>query len=125
MTVISQRNNLGDLLKYEAPSLFSRETGTIAAGQNLSLGTVLGKSTADDTWHALDPAASDGTEIAAAVLAVDTDATLADRDDALLIARHAIVARSAVIWPAGITAAQKSTAETQLATLGVLVRASA
>ena len=125
MTVITQRNNLGDLLKYEAPSLFSRETGTIAAGQNLSLGTVLGKSTADDTWHALDPAASDGTEIAAAVLAVDTDATLADRDDALLIARHAIVARSAVIWPAGITAAQKSTAETQLATLGVLVRASA
>ena len=125
MTVITQRNNLGDLLKYEAPNLFSRETATIAAGQNLSLGTVLGKSTADDTWHALDPAASDGTEIAAAVLAVDTDATLADRDDALLIARHAIVARSAVIWPAGITAAQKSTAETQLATLGVLVRASA
>ena len=125
MTVITQRNNLGDLLKYEAPNLFSRETAAIAAGQNLSLGTVLGKSTADDTWHALEPAATDGTEIAAAVLAVDTDATLADRDDALLIVRHAIVARSALIWPVGITAAQKATAETQLATLGVLVRASA
>ena len=125
MTVITQRNNLGDLLKYEAPNLFSRETAAIAAGQNLALGTVLGKATADDTWHALEPAATDGTEIAAAVLAVDTDATLTDRDDAILIARHAIVARSALIWPVGITAAQKATAETQLATLGILVRASA
>ena len=48
MTVITQRNNLGDLLKYEAPNLFSRETATIAAGQNLSLGTVLGKATAEE-----------------------------------------------------------------------------
>lgn len=125
MTVITQRNNLGDLLKYEAPNLFSRETATIAAGQNLSLGTVLGKATADGHWHAMDPAATDGTEAAAAVLAVDTDATLADRDDALLIARHAIVARSALVWPVGITPAQKATAEEQLATLGILVRASA
>ena len=125
MTVISQRNNLGDLLKYEAPNLFSRETATIAAGQNLALGTVLGKATADDTWHALNPSATDGTEIAAAVLAVDTDATLADRDDALLIARHAIVARSALVWPVGLSATQKAAAEAQLATLGILVRASA
>ena len=125
MSVISQRNNLGDLLKYEAPNLFSRETATIAAGQNLALGAVLGKSTADDTWHTLEPAATDGTETAAGVLAFDTDATLTDRDDALLIARHAIVARTALIWPVGITAAQKATAEAQLATLGVLVRASA
>ena len=125
MTVISQRNNLGDLLKYEAPSLFSRETGTIAAGQNLSLGTVLGKAAADDKWHTLDPTASDGTETATAVLAVDIDATLADRDDALLIARHAIVARSALVWPVGLSATQKAAAEAQLATLGILVRASA
>ena len=125
MTVITQRNNLGDLLKYEAPSLFSRETGTIAAGQNLSLGTVLGKATADDTWHALDPTATDGTETAAAVLAVDIDATLADRDDAFLIARHAIVARSALAWPVSLSAAQKATAEAQLATIDILVRASA
>ena len=125
MTVITQRNNLGDLLKYEAPSFFSRETGTIAAGQNLSLGTLLGKAAADDKWHALDPTASDGTETATAVLAVDIDATLADRDDALLIARHAIVARSALVWPVGLSATQKAAAEAQLATLGILVRASA
>lgn len=125
MFVITQRTNLGDLLKYEAPNLYSRETATIAAGQNLALGTVLGKTTADGTWHALDPDATDGSETAAGVLAVDTDATLSNREDALLIARHAIVARSALIWPVGISAAQKAAADAQLASLGVLVRASA
>ena len=125
MFVITQRTNLGDLLKYEAPNLYSRETATLAAGQNLALGTVLGKKTADGKLHALAPATTDGTEAAVGVLAVDSDATLIDRDDALLIVRHAIVARIALIWPAGITAPQKAAAEAQLATLGVLVRDSA
>jgi hypothetical protein len=122
MPVITQSKNLGDLLKYEAPNLYSREAATVAAGQNLQLGTVLGRKTADDKLYALAPNATDGTETAVGVLATDTDATLIDRDDAILVARHAIVARSAVIWPAGITAPQKSAAEAQLVALGILVR---
>ncbi len=125
MPVITQTNNLGDLLKYEAPNLYSREAATIAAGQNLLLGTVLARKTADGKCHALAPAASDGTEIAVGILATDTDATLIDRDGALLIARHAIVSRHAVIWPAGITAPQKVTAQSQLDALGILIRDSA
>ena len=122
MPVITQTNNLGDLLKYEAPNLYSRETAVITAGQHLALGTVLSRKTADGKLYALVPGASDGTETAVGVLATDTDATLVDREDAVLIARHAIVSRPAVIWPAGITPAQKATAEAQLAGLGVLVR---
>lgn len=122
MHVITQGRNLGDLLKYEAPNLYSREAATVAAGQNLAIGAVLGRKTADGKLHALDPAASDGTEVAAAVLATDTDATLIDRDDAVVILRHAIVARGALVWPAGITAPQKAAAEAQLVALGILVR---
>ena len=125
MSVISQTNNLGDLLKYEAPNLYSREAVVVAAGQNLAIGTGLGRKTADGKLHALAPAASDGTESAIGVLATDTDATLIDREDALLIARHAIVARNGLIWPAGITAPQKVAATAQLTALGVLVRDSA
>jgi hypothetical protein len=125
MPVITQTNSLGDLLKYEAPNLYSREVVTIAAGQNLALGTVLGRKTADGKLHALAPAASDGTETAIGVLATDTDATLIDREDALLVARHAILARIALIWPVGITALQKAAAEAQLTALGILVRDSA
>ena len=73
MPSITQSKNLGDLLKYEAPNLYSREAATVAAGQNLQLGTVLGKKTADGKLYALAPAAADGTETAVSVLAVDTD----------------------------------------------------
>ncbi len=125
MPVISQTNNLGDLLKYEAPNLYSREAVVVAAGQNLALGTVLGRKTADSKLYALAPAASDGTEAAIGVLATDTDATLIDREDAILVARHAIVARQALVWPAGITTPQKAAATAQLTTLGILVRDSA
>ena len=125
MPVMTQSKNLGDVLKYEAPNLYSREAAVVAAGQNLAIGTVLGRKTADGKLHALAPAANDGTEAAIGVLATDTDATLIDREDALLIARHAIVARNGLIWPAGITAPQKATATAQLTALGVLVRDSA
>jgi hypothetical protein len=125
MPAIQEPNNLGDLLKYEAPNLYSRDVATVASGQNLVLGTVVGRETATAKLKALDPVATDGTEIAAGVLAADVDATLIDRDDALLIARHAIVARSALIWPAGITPTEQAAAITQLETRGVLVRTSA
>jgi len=125
MPSITQPNNLGDLLKYEAPNLYSREQDTVAATQNLPLGTVVGRETATAKLKALDPAATDGTEAAVGVLGNDIDATLADRPDALLIARHAIVARGAVLWPSDITAPQQATATTQLAALGILVRDSA
>ena len=125
MPALTQKNNLGDLLKYEAPSLYSREQAVVASGQNLRLGTVVGRVTATGKLKALTPAARDGSEIAAGVLGSDTDATLADRKDALLIARHAIVARAALLWPGAITPQKKATAEAQLAALGILVRASA
>jgi len=125
MPMITESQNLGDLLKYEAPNLYSRESVTVAAGQNLLLGSVLGQATVDGKFHVLNPTATDGTEVAAGVLANDTDATLIDRDDALLIARHAIVARGALIWPEGITAAQKAATVAQLKALGILVRVSA
>jgi hypothetical protein len=122
MPALNERDTLGNLLKYEAPQLYSRDIGTLAAGQNLNLGTVLAKRTSDGKWLALDPAASDGSEIALGVLAIDCDATLIDRDDALVIARHAIVARTALRWPAAITLAQKATAQAQLEARGILVR---
>ena len=125
MPTLTQAPNLGDLLKYEAPNLYSREQATVAAGQNLPLGAVVGRVTATSKLKALDPSASDGTEIAAGVLAQAVDATLIDREDAILIARHAIVARNALVWPAGITIAQQLAAIAQLEARGIVVRDSA
>lgn len=125
MPTLSERNNLGDLLKFEAPNLYSREQVTIAAGQNLIMGSVLGKRTADGHYQILAPTATDGTEMAAGVLAFDVDATLITREDGVMIARHATVARVALVWPPGITVMERDTAIQQLETLGIVVRESA
>ncbi len=122
MTAITEGLNLGDLLKYEAPNLYSREQVTVVAGQNLELGAVVGRITASAKFKVFDPAATDGSELPAGILLGACDATLIDRDDALLLARHGMVASNAVVWPAGITAEQKSTALAHMSSLGVLVR---
>lgn len=45
MATKTQPNYLGDILKWEEPNLYSREEATILSGQNLKVGTVIGKVT--------------------------------------------------------------------------------
>lgn len=122
MSVLAEPLNLGDLLKYEAPNLYSRDRVSVASGQNLPLGTVVGIVTATGKYKQIDPSAEDGTQVAAGVLLQACDATLIDRDDGLVVARHAIVSDHALQWPEAITAAEKASAIAQLKALGVLVR---
>ncbi|MBU65566.1 MAG: head decoration protein [Cupriavidus sp.] len=122
MPVLSEPLNLGDLLKYEAPNLYSRDCVTVASGQNLPLGAVVGIVTATGKVAQIDPSTTDGTQVAAGVLLQACDASLADRDDGLIVARHAIVADYALAWPGAITNAEKLAAVAQLKALGVLVR---
>ena len=101
--------NLGDLLKYEAPNLYSRDRIRPEPAAGYGAGQI-------------DPSAEDGTQVAAAVLLQACDATLSDRNDGLVVARHAIVADHALAWPDAITNAEKLAAVAQLKALGVLVR---
>jgi hypothetical protein len=114
--------NLGDLLKYEAPNLYSRDRVTVVAGQTLPLGAVVGMVTATGKGKQIDPSATDGSQYAAGVLMQAVDAALAERPDGLMVARHAIVADHALQWPTGITTAEQQAAVAQLKALGVLVR---
>ncbi len=125
MPALHEPLNLGDLLKYEAPLLYSRDRATVAAGQHLRLGTVVGRATDTGALGALDPSASNGLEVAVGVLGNTVDATLIDRDDAILISRHALVADHALVWPTGITPTQLNDALAQLEARGVLVRPAA
>ena len=126
MTAISESPNLGDLLKYEEDSLnYSREAATVAAGQSLRLGSVVARETLTGKLKALDPAATDGTEVPVGILLGDVDASLIDVDGTLLLNRHAVVASSAVIWPEAISTSQKATATASLAVIGILIRQSA
>lgn len=72
-------------------------------------------------YKVLTPAATDGTQRAAAILLADTDASAADKACAV-ITRSAEVNGNELTYPGGITAAQKDVAISQLQAAGVMVR---
>jgi hypothetical protein len=119
--VITEKNNLGDLLKYEGPNLYSREEAMIASGQNLKRGTVVGLVTTSGLVKQLAPAAEDGTELAIGILMDDADAS-AGNTKAVAVMREAIVAHNAVVWPSSITAAQQKAALENLKLYGIIIR---
>ncbi len=121
MPVQTEGNYLGDWLKFEAANLYSRDEAVVASGQNLGTGTVVGVVTATGEVTQLAPAAADGSQNAAGVLAFPVDASAADAPG-VIIARHAICSAKGLVWPDGITAPQKTAAIAQLKALGILVR---
>lgn len=122
MPTLTEGFNLGDLLKYEAPNLYSRDKVSIAAGQTLQMGAVVGAVSGTGKFKRFDPSAEDGSQDVAGIVIQDIDAALIDRENGLIVARHAIVADHVLNWPTAITAAEKAAAIKQLKALGILVR---
>ncbi|WP_430439715.1 head decoration protein [Shinella sp.] len=111
-----------DIVKDEGKNRFSRDTDTLASGSGIvKIGTVLGKITASGKFKPLAPEASDGTQVAAAVILQYADATIADQH-VVNLKRRAQVVLQELVWPAGITDAQKKGALDQLAELGIIAR---
>jgi hypothetical protein len=122
MPVLHEPVHLGDLLKYEAPNLYSRDEVVVGAGQSLALGAVVGRVTATGEIVALDPTASDGRETVAGVLIEAVVVARGERRRSVIVSRHAIVFGGALVLPTSLTPEQTATALAQLAALGVLVR---
>ncbi|MGL9762099.1 MAG: head decoration protein [Wolbachia sp.] len=121
MSCISEQNNLGDLLKYEASSLYSRDQITVAKGQNIKLGTVVAKKTDDGFIRVLNPTGTDGTQTAVGVITTDIHSKDSDMKG-VIITRSAMLADHAVVWPANITEEQKNAAIKQLEGRGIILR---
>ncbi len=119
---VHEGQNLGDLLKFEADNLYSRDQVTVAADQVLQLGQVIGRITATGEVAALDPAATDGREVAAGVSIVSITTTTDSSPDGLIVARHATVADHALVWPVRATPEQRAAGTAQLNALGILMR---
>ncbi|MFT4314086.1 MAG: head decoration protein [Wolbachia pipientis] len=120
MSTITEQNNLGDLLKYEASSLYSRDQITVAKGQNLKLGAVVAKKTEDGFIRVLSSTGTDGTQTAIGVIVSDVNAI--ENTKAVIITRVAMLADHAVVWPANITEEQKAEAIKQLEARGIIIR---
>jgi len=121
MPVLNEQNRLVDWLKWEEDNLYSREQVTVASGQNLKTGTVVGRITSSGKITQLAPAASDGSENAAGVLLSDVDASGGDKPGVIIV-REAIVSSAGLVWPTGITGPQKAEAVAELKALGIIVR---
>lgn len=80
MTALTEGPHAGEFIVSEATVgatgvARGRTAGTLAAGENLTAGTVLGIVTSSGEYAAYDNVATDGTEAAAGILFAGVDAT--------------------------------------------------
>jgi hypothetical protein len=93
---------------------------TIASGAGvLARGSVLGLITASNHYNQLNPAGSDGTETARAILVEDVDATSEDVPALAFVLGK--FRTSDLVWPGGATDAQKKAALLDLQDRGMVV----
>ena len=120
MTTLTEKSYQGDLILFEEDKDFSREVVTIAAGVDLTVGSVLGKVTANGKYSHSAPAAVDGSETPVAVLIEDAAAAAADAQ-AVVLVRHARVRRSALVFEGTIdTVGERNTAVDALHAIGII-----
>lgn len=117
MTTFTLPKQLSDLLLIEVAPGWTKQRVTLLAGTDYPLGTVL--SRLDGKFQPLATGASDGAEVAVAVLAEAVDATAGDKPG-LAIARGAVVALDELVWPASIGEPEKSLALATLNALGIV-----
>lgn len=115
-----------DVVKSEGGSRISRDDDVLASGSGVVIcGTVLGQiTTAGATFgkfKPLAPGASDGTQTAKAIILETANATSADVT-VVNLKRHAQVVLQSLIWPVGITDAQKAAALASLETTSIVAR---
>ncbi len=120
MSVKTESLHTGEFLVSEGNNRISREQVALAGNLNMLPGTVVGK-TADDVYSPVNPAADDGTEVAAGVLYAGK-MTDASGGNGVIIARLAEVVESLLVWPDGIADEDKAAAVEQLAGLDIITR---
>jgi hypothetical protein len=106
--VIEEDNRLGDLLKFEIDKNYCREAVTVASGQNLKFGTVVGTKTATGEVKIVSIAAqeTDGSDEVTGIILEDVDAT-GGAKKSVTISIGAMVAYDCLVFPAAATNVQK------------------
>lgn len=118
---LTESTRPGEFIIAEANGSISREEVTIVSGQNLAAGTVVGKITASGKYTAYDDDNADGSETAAGILYAAVDASGGDKKG-VIIARHAEVADSLLVWAGTNDAGDKTAGKADLAALDIILR---
>lgn len=123
MTLLTEGQHRAEFFVSESNGHRSREEGVLALlpVNDLQAGAVLGQVTASGEYAELNPALTDGTENAAAILWDNTDATVASQRITVLV-RDCEVNLSELQFNATLIQAEIDTAVAQLSTLGIIAR---
>lgn len=123
MPVYNEGRATGEFILSEAAGKRSRDNVTIASGAGiLAAGTVLGQITAIGKYVASAVGASDGSQVAKAVLLAEVDATSADVA-AVALTRDCEVNGNILTYAADRDLdAEKTAANVDLAGAGIIVR---
>jgi Bacteriophage lambda head decoration protein D len=105
------------VIQFGHPVLLCTMEATVV-GLDLQPCTVLGYN--GTNYVILAPAAADGSQTAAAILIHPNDSATPTKN--AILYRNADVNSHDLVWPAGITAGQKTTAISNLALKGIRVR---
>ena len=126
MTVLTQPQAQGDVLKFELNPNYTRETVTLLAGTDYPVGAVLGRITTGGKYKLSPAAGSDGAQTAAAVLLYAVDASATDALGVVLMRGPALVSKAALVLDPSVDDAAKIAAKhSQLVALGIVPRTTA
>lgn len=121
-TVLREGRHPGEYLLNEEEGNYARENITVAEGQVLEAGTVLGKVTADGTYAIYDNGASDGTQAAAGVLYDNVDASEGEVAAVAHVRGPLEVVSASLVWASGTSGGDKTAALADLRALGIIPR---
>lgn len=121
MTTFTETGHAGGFLMSEAAGQRSRENVTLASGQVVKAGEVLGKITSGGKYATYDNQASDGTQAAKAISLNDADATDGDLEIAV-IARDAEVNGNELVYSGVSSPTDDAAGVADLLAVGIIVR---
>lgn len=122
MDKFTQKDNIGDIIRYELERNYTRETVVIKAGQKLEVGSLLGKITADSKCTLPTTGEDDGSKKVIGILLENIDATDGDKEAVMLARGPAIILDTALKYNQNATEENVLEYIKDLENLQILVR---
>lgn len=122
MNVLEEKDNIGDIIRYEVNRNYTRETVVIKAGQKLEAGSLLGKVTEDSKCTLPTTGEDDGSKRVVGVLLKSVDTTTGDREGVILCRGPAIIIENSLKYDKKATEEDVLGYIKDLENLGILVR---
>lgn len=111
----------GEYIAHEEDRSLTRKKVTLASGHIYLVGMVLGQNASTKRYHPLNPAASDGTQVAKGINHKKVDASSSD-NEAVITSNLTAVTDEDLVWPSGISVNEKLNAIEQLDNRNIVVK---